>query len=495
VKITQRWPILGLVLAPAIALAQGVAPASSWTPLTPALSTDNVLVIRPCPPGVNGCPLTGYLNGRATISTINAALNTLNATGIPAAPGALLGGSGVAGTAVAVPYGTTAGTVAQGNDVRIAGALAATTAAATYVRVDSPVFTGTVTTPVIQAPYTGFNIPINGWDGSPQAAWGTTQGATEYTVWRGGLTGNGAVLTTASTGGTGVNVNLNIAPQGGGTVNVGNAYGQLFVFQPPTVTTTGYWVASSIASPAGVYLAAGPSGSINAGIAPSGTGAFMLAVPDGTATGGNARGQYAVDLQTYRAGNTQVATGTYAFQSGGANTTAGIGGASFGYGQHNSGVGSLLAGENGSDQARSFNDIMSFSYFTVPGDDQIGNTGLSGVSTGGAPIRLTADKLTAGAHNCMNVVSKETLGLRLRLIGHDYTATGHHMSWSNDGMLTTDGSLASAALLLGTPQVLGDTATVSLTADTTNGCINATVTPANSDTWHYVLRIDFVEAQ
>ena len=339
---------------------------------------------------------------------------------------------------------------------------------------------------------TGFNIPILGWDGSPQGAWGTTQGADEYTLLRGGLAGDGAVVTTA---GTAADVSLNVAVKGGGVIRLGNGYGNVLTIQPPTATVTGSWTLTTLASPAGAYLLAGPSGTVNAGIMPGGTGAFTLAIPDGTATGGNARGTNAVDLVTYRSLATQVASGNNAFQAGAANTTSGANAASVGYGQHALGAGSFLSGVNGNDEARTSNRIQSLGYFTTPGDDQFGETGLQGISTGGAAVQLTGDRAAAGNKNCMNAVVKSTVGLRMMLVGTDYTATGHHMSWINDGMLTTDGTLATAALLLGTPRVLGDTATVALTADTTNGCINATVTPGNSDTWHYVLRIDFTEVQ
>jgi len=47
---------------------------------------------------------------------------------------------------------------------------------------------------------------------------------------------------------------------------------------------------------------------MNLVLTPKGTGALISGpMPDGTATGGNARGQYAIDLQTYRTAATQVA--------------------------------------------------------------------------------------------------------------------------------------------------------------------------------------------
>lgn len=60
-------------------------------------------------------------------------------------------------------------------------------------------------------------------------------------------------------------------------------------------------------------------------ITPRGTGAFILGpMPDGTATGGNARGAYAVDLQSnLRSAATQVASGLYAVAIGSRNVSSG----------------------------------------------------------------------------------------------------------------------------------------------------------------------------
>jgi hypothetical protein len=57
-------------------------------------------------------------------------------------------------------------------------------------------------------------------------------------------------------------------------------------------------------------------------IVPKGTGAFQLAVPDNTTTGGNKRGTYAVDLQMFRSAATQVASGVKSIILGGERNTA-----------------------------------------------------------------------------------------------------------------------------------------------------------------------------
>jgi hypothetical protein len=58
-------------------------------------------------------------------------------------------------------------------------------------------------------------------------------------------------------------------------------------------------------------------------LTPKGTGAFILGPkPDGTATGGNARGARAVDLQSSRTASAQVASGNLSVVSGGSTNTA-----------------------------------------------------------------------------------------------------------------------------------------------------------------------------
>jgi hypothetical protein len=63
----------------------------------------------------------------------------------------------------------------------------------------------------------------------------------------------------------------------------------------------------------------------NTGIAiiPKGNGAITAAIPDGAATGGNSRGSNAVDFQTNRIANSQVASGANSFVVGLNSTAAG----------------------------------------------------------------------------------------------------------------------------------------------------------------------------
>jgi hypothetical protein len=65
--------------------------------------------------------------------------------------------------------------------------------------------------------------------------------------------------------------------------------------------------------------ATGATTNVSVSIKPKGTGSFSLDVPDGTSTGGNARGAGAVDLQRTRSANTSVASGTNSFLGPGSN--------------------------------------------------------------------------------------------------------------------------------------------------------------------------------
>ena len=93
----------------------------------------------------------------------------------------------------------------------------------------------------------------------------------------------------------------------------------------------------------------GSESNLGFAIAPKGTGGILASIPDGTATGGNARGNYAVDLQTQRTNASDVASGNYSTIPGGRRCTA-SGTYSFatGFRAVASGAGSVCFGGSGS---------------------------------------------------------------------------------------------------------------------------------------------------
>jgi len=83
---------------------------------------------------------------------------------------------------------------------------------------------------------------------------------------------------------------------------------------------------AATATQANVALTNQHAGQTNSALVltPKGTGALILGPkPDGTATGGNARGDNAADLQTARSAATQVASGAGALAAGRNNTVSG----------------------------------------------------------------------------------------------------------------------------------------------------------------------------
>ena len=69
--------------------------------------------------------------------------------------------------------------------------------------------------------------------------------------------------------------------------------------------------------------AAGSTTNVDVAIVPKGTGAFMLDVPDNTATGGNKRGARAIDLSTSRGAADRVASGADSINMGTDSTASG----------------------------------------------------------------------------------------------------------------------------------------------------------------------------
>jgi hypothetical protein len=70
--------------------------------------------------------------------------------------------------------------------------------------------------------------------------------------------------------------------------------------------------------------ATGGTTNVSVSIVPKGTGAFCLAVPDNTATGGNVRGTNAIDLQTIRSAASMVASGSRSVAIGSYSTASGL---------------------------------------------------------------------------------------------------------------------------------------------------------------------------
>ena len=69
-------------------------------------------------------------------------------------------------------------------------------------------------------------------------------------------------------------------------------------------------------TPAARLIATNAATNVDFVMSPKGNGALLAQIPDNTVTGGNKRGQYAVDLQMGRTASNQVASGDYSFAAG-----------------------------------------------------------------------------------------------------------------------------------------------------------------------------------
>jgi hypothetical protein len=92
--------------------------------------------------------------------------------------------------------------------------------------------------------------------------------------------------------------------------------------------------------------ATGATTNVAVAIVPKGTGAVMFSVPDGTATGGDARGANAIDLQAYRTAASQVASAIQSTAVGNSNRASGSYSAAVGSGCQATGLFATAVGSD-----------------------------------------------------------------------------------------------------------------------------------------------------
>ena len=158
---------------------------------------------------------------------------------------------------------------------------------------------------------------------------------------------------------------------------------------------TGFTSADNTSSPnntVNVASLTASSSSTNAGIAivPKGTGSFSLAIPDGTAAGGNARGSQAIELSLGRSGADRVASGTKSIGIGYNAKANGSGGVAI------SGSGNICQGQNG--VALGYDSNVYGSYSTVI------NAGGSGTDGGSSYALALGNGSKAGAEGSGAVI-------------------------------------------------------------------------------------------
>lgn len=282
-------------------------------------------------------------------------------------------------------------------------------------------------------------------------------------------------------------------------------------------------------------------------LSPSGTGAFILGpMPDGTATGGNARGARAVDLQTQRTTASQVASGANSFIASGSNNIASGSGAiaggdyceatntnaiaigssnsatnsaaaSFGLVNVSSGLGSItLGGYNTATEPTSI-AVGSFSLanrpcqfsqssgnFSTRGDGQFVRIvgGIKTTSNVAASIRLSAGVSSYGSGDWGSVNAKritipsgKLFLFVAKIVGVKSDGTSRACYIREGAIINIAGttSLVGAITTIGADHEDNAATDVAITADDTNDALDISVTGITSETWRWVAVVEGVE--
>jgi len=265
--------------------------------------------------------------------------------------------------------------------------------------------------------------------------------------------------------------------------------------------------------------ATGGTTNVSASIVPKGTGAFCLAVPDSSATGGNVRGDNAVDLQTSRGAATQVASGQYSSILGGNSNTAsgtastacgttsiasgnrsfaggeGItasGRSSFAYGAGGSASGyyAVAWGENVSANRHAMH-AHSGGLFSANGDAQKTTDVLKRKTTNATPTTL----LLGDGSSRLTVASGKILFANILISGikSDGSAAACYkrkVAIKNVGGTT---SLVGSVETIGTDIEDNASTDVTITADNTKDALDISVTGIAAETWRWVAVVEGLE--
>jgi len=267
-------------------------------------------------------------------------------------------------------------------------------------------------------------------------------------------------------------------------------------------------------------------------LTPKGTGALILGPkPDGTATGGNARGTRAVDLQISRTLATQVANGDGSLAAGFGNTATGLysvvlgwnntvaAGGAFAIGTDLS-VSALNAGAFGT--LSSVTGQYSFSagnrnntsatYATIPGgfsgssdryamfahasgsfasrgDAQRARFVLRCKTTTNTGVEMALD----GATTYLGIPSGKIIACTINITGSksDGTAVAHYLRQYCVKNVGGTSSEVYAPITIGTDNAAGTT--IALSANNADDTLRILVTGIAAETWRWVASVDAVE--
>jgi hypothetical protein len=261
-------------------------------------------------------------------------------------------------------------------------------------------------------------------------------------------------------------------------------------------------------------------------LTPKGTGALIAGPkPDGTTTGGNARGSRAVDLQTIRTAITQVASGNQSTVSGGGNNTASGLSSTISGGSTNtasgtnstvsggttntaSGTNSTVSGGT-TNTASSSNSVVSggrdgladrsgmrahsAGQFAAQGDAQHGIFVLRCKTTTNTAVEMALD----GGTTYLTIPSGKVMAMKINISGvrSDGSTVAHYLRQYAVKNVGGTSSQVYAPVTIGTDNIsaiMGITG-LALYVNDTDDTFRISVTGVLSQTWRWVAIVDAVE--
>lgn len=162
---------------------------------------------------------------------------------------------------------------------------------------------------------------------------------------------------------------------GTNAIEINNSARELFKIANNGAVTIGKNDVTTTQNTASIQ-ADGSDTNIGIAIVPKGTGSLTLAIPDGSATGGQARGAQSIDLQLYRTANSQIAGGSRSVLIGSQSTSNGQNSIVIASSSSTSASYSTIIGGDGN------NIAFAGSYSSILGGQNNGASGTHSVASG-----------------------------------------------------------------------------------------------------------------
>lgn len=181
--------------------------------------------------------------------------------------------------------------------------------------------------------------------------------------------------------------------------------------------------------------AAGSTTNADVAIVPKGTGALIVAVPDGTGSGGAKRGAKAVDLQLTRGYYTRVASGANSFVVGADNTASATSSIAMGSNNNATAVYSIAIG-SGCNATSGYNTAIG---------QNANATGAYSYAFGGSVTASGQESVCIGSYSTASAIYSTALGRNHVSSGQGSTALGHGANtYTHYGAMTHAGGSSTA---------------------------------------------------